>query len=450
MNDSSNWSPGPLFAVGRGFDDVASLLDWVHQAEADHSDLAPAQFDDAGLVAELQVAAGQRAAAEARWLGLLAEAEKRHATTTVTDLPTSSWLAASGTHSARSARAEVAFSVELDHWPAVAEALADGRVSPEQARVIVHGLQRLPADLDAGQAVAVADQLVGFADRFGPAGLARLVNRAVEVVAPETADDFDRRAVERADAAQQRDRYAHLSRDLDGSWLLRAKLPTIPGTLLAGILRSMSARHRVAAAVAGETLTAGQATADALAALADHASSCGTPPRHGTDRPRILVAVDLDVLRGQLGTATLLNTAEPITARHARRLACDAGIIPLIMGGDTIPLDAGRERRLYGNVLRAALIRRDQGCAFPGCDRPPAECEAHHRKPWWAGGNTSLTNGVLLCPHHHHLVEPDPNRPDHQNWSVELDSRGHPTFAAPTRNPDTPRHWRQHDRYRTP
>jgi hypothetical protein len=324
MNDSSNWSPGPLFAVGRGFDDVASLLDWVHQAEADHSDLAPAQFDDAGLVAELQVAAGQRAAAEARWLGLLAEAEKRHATTTVTDLPTSSWLAASGTHSARSARAEVAFSVELDHWPAVAEALADGRVSPEQARVIVHGLQRLPADLDAGQAVAVADQLVGFADRFGPAGLARLVNRAVEVVAPETADDFDRRAVERADAAQQRDRYAHLSRDLDGSWLLRAKLPTIPGTLLAGILRSMSARHRVAATVAGETLTAGQATADALASLADHASSCGTPPRHGTDRPRILVAVDLDVLRGQLGTATLLNTAEPITAHHARQLASTA------------------------------------------------------------------------------------------------------------------------------
>jgi hypothetical protein len=57
---------------------------------------------------------------------------------------------------------------------------------------------------------------------------------------------------------------------------------------------------------------------------------------------------------------------------------------------------------------------------------------------------------VILCPHHHHLVEPDPNRPDHQNWSIKLDTRGHPTFAAPTRNPDTPRHWRQHDRYRTP
>jgi hypothetical protein len=212
----------------------------------------------------------------------------------------------------------------------------------------------------------------------------------------------------------------------------------------------MSARHRVAATVAGETLTAGQAAADALASLADHAASCGTAPRHGADRPRILVAVNLDVLRGQLGTATLLNTAEPITAHHARQLACDAGIIPIVMGGDTIPLDAGRERRLYGNVLRAALIRRDQGCAFPGCDRPPAECEAHHRTPWWAGGHTSLTNGVILCPHHHHLVEPDPNRPDHQNWSIKLDTRGHPTFAAPTRNPDTPRHWRQHDRYRTP
>ena len=440
---------GDLIAAGREFDDVGSLLEWWREVEADHSDLAPAQLADAELVDELAVAARQRAAAEARWLALLAEAEHRQATTAVAELPTVSWLATRGSHSARSARAEVFLAVELDRWPQVGAALAEGRVSPEQARAIVHGLTRLPADLDPAQAAEVAEQLVGFADRFGPAALAQLVNRAVEVVAPEMAGDADRRAVERIDAEQQRDRYAHWSRDLDGSWLLRAKLPAVAGEHLVEVLAAMAARHRSAAATGsdGEPLTRGQAAADALVALAEHASSCGIAPRHGADRPRILVSVDLDVLRGRLGTATLLGTGEPITAQQARRLACDAGIVPVVMGGDTVPLDAGRERRLFGNVLRSLLIARDNGCAFPGCDRPPAECEAHHRRPWWDGGATSLANGVMLCPHHHHLVEPDPNRSPELNWAVRVDARGLSEFSPPQRS-GRPRHWLQHDRFR--
>ena len=77
-------------------------------------------------------------------------------------------------------------------------------------------------------------------------------------------------------------------------------------------------------------------------------------------------------------------------------------------------------------------VLRDQGCAFPGCDAPPAACEAHHTRPWWAGGTTCLTNGVLLCPYHHRLVEPDPNKSARVQWQILIDpATGLPWFTPP-------------------
>ncbi|MCB0913708.1 MAG: HNH endonuclease, partial [Propionibacteriaceae bacterium] len=82
--------------------------------------------------------------------------------------------------------------------------------------------------------------------------------------------------------------------------------------------------------------------------------------------------------------------------------------------------------------------------------RAPAECDAHHIIPWHAGGATSIDNGVLVCEHHHHLVEPNPNRPPGTRWVIRLDARGHPEFGAPEGRgaPPGQRRWRQHHRYR--
>lgn len=129
-------------------------------------------------------------------------------------------------------------------------------------------------------------------------------------------------------------------------------------------------------------------------------------------------------------------------------MACSAGILPLVLDGNSLPLDVGREQRLFTAAQRAALAVRDRGCAFPGCDRPPADCHTHHIAPWGAGGSTDLANGVLLCPHHHQLVEPDPRRPASENWAIHLDQRGRPAFTSPA-NRSGQRITRQHARYRT-
>ena len=98
---------------------------------------------------------------------------------------------------------------------------------------------------------------------------------------------------------------------------------------------------------------------------------------------------------------------EHLDAGTLRRLACDADIIPAVLGGESEPLDVGRAKRLFTGGLRTAIIHRDRHCTFPGCDRPPDWCDAHHVRPWWAGGETKLTNAALLCARHHTVVHRD-------------------------------------------
>lgn len=115
--------------------------------------------------------------------------------------------------------------------------------------------------------------------------------------------------------------------------------------------------------------------------------------------------------------------AEQMSARSIRRLACDADVIPLVLGGDGQVLDLGRANRLFPPHLRRALVARDIGCAFPDCTVPASWCEAHHITPWAHGGNTSIDNGVLLCAHHHHAI--------HQGQWTVASRNGMPWFTPP-------------------
>jgi len=108
-------------------------------------------------------------------------------------------------------------------------------------------------------------------------------------------------------------------------------------------------------------------------------------------------------------------------------------VIPMVLGSDSMPLDAGRQQRLATAALRDALAHRDQGCAFPSCDRSPRYCQAHHIVHWLDGGETALHNMCLLCEYHHTIVH-------RQRWHIRLDARGHPEFIppeviSPTRTP---------------
>ena len=93
-----------------------------------------------------------------------------------------------------------------------------------------------------------------------------------------------------------------------------------------------------------------------------------------------------------------------IASDTARRLACDAGIIPVVLGTHGEILDLGRQSRLFTYAQTKALWLRDGGCTYPGCDVPPFWCDGHHLVHWADGGASDLLNAALLCGPHHDMV----------------------------------------------
>ncbi len=117
----------------------------------------------------------------------------------------------------------------------------------------------------------------------------------------------------------------------------------------------------------------------------------------------MIVTLDYDTLIERLFSATL-DYGQRLSAAQTRLTACDCKIIPVVMGGAGEPLDVGRAQRTVPLGIRRALVARDRGCRFPGCDRAPALCHAHHIQEWNRDGHTAVQNCVLLCPTHHRWV----------------------------------------------
>jgi hypothetical protein len=148
-----------------------------------------------------------------------------------------------------------------------------------------------------------------------------------------------------------------------------------------------------------------------------------TPQTAGVNAT-IVVTMTLERLLAEHATA-LLDDGSRVTAGQARRLACEAGIVPAVLGTASQPLDLGRAARLYSKAQRFALGLRDGGCTAKGCETSASGCHPHHDDPWSRLGLTDLANGRLLCPRHH--------RPAHDaRYAMTTHADNKVTFARRT------------------
>lgn len=139
-----------------------------------------------------------------------------------------------------------------------------------------------------------------------------------------------------------------------------------------------------------------QAIFDAIDCFADP-EAAQDPQMPMTSRVEMLVTIDFETLRGNIEGSGITGSGELITAANARRMACNAGILPLILGSKGQPLDLGRKRRVFTKGQKRAIAARDRGCINPGCSMPAHRTEAHHVDPWSEGGQTRVNRGALLC-----------------------------------------------------
>jgi hypothetical protein len=335
-------------------------------------------------------------AATCRWLGLVAEFDRLHGWEAWGCRSCAHWIAWRCSISDVAARDQVRVARRLQELPRIREAYAAGELSYSKVRA----LTRVGA-------VAREDELLGLARHATAAQLERMVRGYRRVVAAERAADG------------RPESYVTWQHDDDGSLLLYARLPAEAGaTVLAALEAGMddsaeapvasdSAEAQVAGASAeaadfAEAPTVSERRADALVAVAE-SFLAGARADRADDHFQVVVHVDAAALRdsAEAGRAELAD-GTPIAAETARRLACDAALVPLLER-DGKPLSVGRKTRAIPPALRRALESRDGGCRFPGCTSR-RRVHAHHIEHWAHGGETKLSNLVQLCPFHHRLV----------------------------------------------
>jgi len=289
-------------------------------------------------------------------------------------------------------------------------------------------VQHLPAGTPDGTARQAEAVLVDHAATFDAAALTRLGAHIGHTLDADTLTDREEQAVTR--------RELHLIDHPDGTVALRGRLDTEAAAKLRTALDPLAAPHPTPAGTPDGTpdgsrdgsrdpRTPARRRADALIAPIDQTLDAGQLPATGGTRPHLTITATLDTLRHAAGApAAETDWGGPLSAAALHRISCDAGITRILLDPAGAPLDVGREHRTVPPALRRALIARDRCCAFPGCDRPPAWCEAHHITHWAHGGPTSLTNLVLLRSHHHRAVH-------HRDWTIHLSARGLPEFIPP-------------------
>ena len=318
------------------------------------------------------------------------------------------WLA----HETRTTRAAAHGAVRLGHdleaHPAVRDALADGDLHTDQARVVVRWVDDLPDTLDRELIERAEAHLLTQAKDHDAKALNRLGKRLFEVIAPDQADAREAALLAKEEAAAAKACWLTMHDDGHGKTHGRFTLPTFHGAALCKMLGAIAApKHQTAVQGAGaERPATPEALGRALCELIERYPADRLPNTGGVSAT-VVVLVDYDVLVGKLEKACVLDTGEPISPGLARRLACEAGIIPVVLGGDSQPLDVGRKRRYFTEAQRIAMLVRDRGCRAEGCDRTTG-LHAHHKIQWALGGNTDLADGVSLC-HWHHNRAHDPN-----------------------------------------
>ncbi|WP_199432069.1 HNH endonuclease signature motif containing protein [Qaidamihabitans albus] len=296
--------------------------------------------------------------------------------------------------------------------PAVAEALEEGAIGPEHVEAIRTAMGELPAGTAEEDRVLAEKILSEAAAASEPRILARLGREIRDRLDPDgnmPKDSDLERPLRRLEMRERRDG------GVSGSFELDAEA----GALLSGLLSPLTApRGTDGPDPRGREARYGDAFVEVLTL----AARCPETPGEAGEPVTLLVSARLDELRAGLGHG-LVDGYLNLPAAQIRRMTCDCRAVPMVFGARGETLDIGRASRTVPRPIRRALISCDAGCTFPGCDRRPKWCQAHHVIHWVDGGPTALGNLALICERHHRMLH-------HTEWSVRMID-GRPWYTPP-------------------
>ncbi|MEX1907506.1 HNH endonuclease [Janibacter sp. Y6] len=303
-----------------------------------------------------------------------------------------------------------------------AAALDDGRISADHARVITTAMADLPEGLTPEQRHTCEAELLLLAVNRAPAKLRIAARRVLEAVEPdEDVVDAHEDDVLAAEEAHARDESAFWIRDNhDGTMTGHFTVPWAAGAILGKVIDAMTAPRRRTQPGSDTVITepsdlarlTGDTRVDELdwqhrrgLAFADLLTRIPTDHLSRKVAATLLVTTRLDDLTADLRRAGSTDAGDHLDTGTIRRMACAAGIIPVVLDGPSQPLDLARHKRLFTEAQALALSLRYDTCAAHGCERPFAWTEIHHLHAWRDGGLTDLLNAIPLCGYHHRMID---------------------------------------------
>ncbi|MFL6135884.1 MAG: DUF222 domain-containing protein [Nocardioidaceae bacterium] len=343
-------------------------------------------------------------------LALLAEADSRRIARELGATGTDAW-AAPLTGSTRAVMAGGVWLARLleERYDATRAAFAAGGIIEAQVRVIVQAAEKLPEGVtDEQRRVAEAGLVAKAVEGMDARRLRQAARRMLSVVSRELADRHEADLLHAEERRAENETWMRLSDNGDGTFSGRFTIPELHGHLLLAALERLTAPNRLSRNKAGEVVEDDTLVGEGptvpyperlglgFTELIEHLPADG----FGRNGATVIVHLDYQHLLDGLASARL-DTGTRISAGEARRLACEAGLVPAVLGGRSEPLDVGFEQRLHNLAMRRGLSVEYDTCAVEGCERPFAWCDIHHPHAWSRGGRTSLANGLPLCPHHH-------------------------------------------------
>ncbi len=396
--------PDPAHPVLSGAAEIEETLDRMLTATS-----TPFATGDCALAVQALERISRRV--DAVKLKLLATADRTGAAADAGFTGTDAWAARQTTSSRATAAREVELATELETGghDATAAALEEGLLSPEHAAVILRAGRDLPQGVSDTQRQQVEATLVEKARRFAPDQLRRIARRAIEAVEPDqdAVDAIENDLLRTEEEIAREKTRLSFHDNADGTVTGHFTLPALAAAILRKVIESLTSPRRMR--------TPGDRNQDqsrdrhfdwdhrrglAFAELLEHLP---TDRLHPKTAATVVVNIDHQTLQGALKAAGL-DTGQSLSAGEARRLACNAGILPAVLGGGSVALDLGRESRLFSEAQRIAKGLQHATCAADGCERPYAWCELHHRNPWSRGGRTDLKDAVPLCHRHHQYI----------------------------------------------
>lgn len=404
--DDALWrAPGVDRGGDAGSVALAELLDRLDGTLSELHDLDRAGLGDADVVRLLDAVTTASSRLTSVQCLTASEADARRLGEATGARRTHDWWADRSRLTLAEARRLTALGVALTRPPhaSIAAALAAGDLHADQARVVVEAVDAFPAHVDAEVRARAATSLLGHAQQHDARGLKQIGKRILDVVAPEVGETQEAAALEAEEARAIAEADFNLRDDGEGRCFGAFVVPASVGRMLRRHLLALAnpARHAKAALrdEAGGWKPLRRRLGEAFVEYVERYPLDATPQTAGVNAT-VVVTMDVETLRTEHGVA-VFDDGTRISAGQARRLACEAGIIPVVLGSRSHPLDIGRSARLFTRAQRIALGLRDGGCTARGCETSASGCHAHHDDPWSTGGRTDLLKGRLLCPHHH-------------------------------------------------